>query len=207
MFQFEDENEGLHVVDEDFSDTEISDAIFSNCIFERCSFQNAFITSCHFDNCTFKHCNVSMAEFDSVRMFDISFLGCKLLGINWSNCIDALNYASKNSFKVRYKKGFNVTFTDCLLRDNSFGGMELKHIVFSGCSLNGASFITVDLSHAKFTDCDLTNCHFEDTVLFKTDFTTATGYVINSARNKLAKAKFSLPEAISLLQNLDIELV
>jgi len=37
-----------------------------------------------------------------------------------------------------------------------------------------------------------------------TDFTTSRNYQISSEQNILKKTKFSLPEAVSLLANLDV---
>ena len=206
-FFVKDEYDGLHMVGEDFSDSEASNVMFYDCTFERCSFQNAVFNSCHFDRCSFVHCNMTMLALNEVRCLDAEFTGCKLLGVNWSHCVGICKAGGKSGSQARHRSGFKVAFIDCLLTNNTFGNMNLQHIRFSGCELEDASFITVDLSHAAFLECNLARCHFEDAILYKTDFSTAKGYELNAERNTLAKAKFSLPEAISLLRNFDIELL
>jgi uncharacterized protein YjbI with pentapeptide repeats len=70
--------------------------------------------------------------------------------------------------------------------------------------LQGTSFIEVNLTAAAFLRCDLAKAVFERSNLEKTDFTTSWSYSINPEANKLKKTKFSLPEVVGLLSNLDI---
>ena len=49
----------------------------------------------------------------------------------------------------------------------------------------------------QFRQCNLTRANFEE----------ATGYAIDVKLNEVSKARFSLPEAVSLLRSLDIVLV
>lgn len=60
--------------------------------------------------------------------------------------------------------------------------------------LKGADFSGTDLKKSTFQDCDLS----------KADFRGAKNYFISTESNKIKKAKFSMPEAVSLLGNLDI---
>ncbi len=67
-------------------------------------------------------------------------------------------------------------------------------------------FLIASWREVKFEDCDFVGCQFHQTDLSSADFTTARNYFMNAESNKLKKTKFSLPEAVSLLANLDIEL-
>lgn len=50
------------------------------------------------------------------------------------------------------------------------------------------------------------NSLFGNTNLIKADFTNSTNYTINLLENKIQGAKFSLPDAISLLHGMNIEI-
>ena len=67
---------------------------------------------------------------------------------------------------------------------------------FRQANLKDANFSQTDLSKSLFMHTDLTNA----------DFTQSLNYKIDPAYNKLKNAKFSFPEVIALLDNLDIEI-
>lgn len=69
-----------------------------------------------------------------------------------------------------------------------------------------AAFSDCKLARVKFDDCDFAGCQFHQTDLSNADFTSSRNYFMNAETNKLKKTKFSLPEAVSLLANLEIEL-
>ena len=70
----------------------------------------------------------------------------------------------------------------------------------------------VDFAEADLTGANLTHTDFQESRFFKTnltqaDFSHAVRYSIAVHLNTVKKAKFSLPEAMSLLYALDILLV
>lgn len=73
---------------------------------------------------------------------------------------------------------------------------SIKEGFFANTNLYEASFQGSDLSGATFEHCDLRKCNFVD----------AKNYTISPIINKLEDAKFSLPEALGLLQGLGIKL-
>lgn len=79
----------------------------------------------------------------------------------------------------------------------SFSGSKLKECHFTNTNLNNADFGKVDLSGTVFHNCDLS----------KADFTSAVQYDIDPQTNKIKKARFSLPEAVSLLKGFDVTIV
>lgn len=83
------------------------------------------------------------------------------------------------------------------MKDISFKESKIHEAYFSNTILNGASFADSDLLGTIFHNCDL--C--------KADFSTASRYSIDPQTNKIKKAKFSLPEAVGLLQGFDIIIV
>jgi len=76
--------------------------------------------------------------------------------------------------------------------------------MFTECRMNGTSFLETNLTSVKFIRCDLEKAAFERSNLEKADFTSSRNYTINPETNKLKKTKFSLPDVVGLLGNLDI---
>ena len=68
-------------------------------------------------------------------------------------------------------------------------------------------FRETDLSQADFAGTNLCDSLFLATDLTEADLSQARNYQIDPSQNTVRKAKFSLPEAMSLLYGLDIVLV
>jgi uncharacterized protein YjbI with pentapeptide repeats len=67
-------------------------------------------------------------------------------------------------------------------------------------------FREADLTDGDFSGTDLSGIIFMNTVLDGADFRRASNYNISPMENSISKAVFSLPEAISLLYSMDIQL-
>lgn len=167
---------------------ELRSASFSRCVFRNSSFQFARLTNCTFEHCVFDCCNLSLLHLHATRIIRAKFLNSKLSGINWSGT---------SGF-------FSATFNGCVLDNSSFTSMNLSKYLFQACSFRDASFMDTKLVHAAFEECDLRNCTFHNTDLSHADFSTAYNYFISADTNRLYKAVFSLPEAVSLLSNFNI---
>jgi len=101
----------------------------------------------------------------------------------------------------------SIDFTGCVLNYASFFGLRMKKRKLVGCAA-----LEVDFAEADFTDADCTGTDFQrsrflHTNLTRADFTGARNYSISPLLNQIKQAKFSLPEAMSLLYNLEITLV
>ncbi|SIO26962.1 pentapeptide repeat-containing protein [Halodesulfovibrio marinisediminis] len=175
----------------DLLEEKIRDVSFFNCTFERCSFLYADLSLSSFDNCLFKHSNISLTKFQGTHFFDVQFKGCKLLGTDWGSL----------------RGLFKAEFTDCILDSAVFPKRNLQYFSFIRSTFNGASFIDTNLAHAVFDDCDLGGALFDRAILTEADLSTAFNYSIDVSKNTITKAKFSLPEAIILLQNFNIQLI
>ena len=92
-----------------------------------------------------------------------------------------------------------------MLSGANFSRMSLEGQNFGGCELHNCDFIGADLRKADFSGADLHNSVFHHTDLRNCDFRDARNYLINPTENKLAKARFSWPEALALLEVLEIE--
>jgi fluoroquinolone resistance protein len=165
---------------------------FSGCTFKNCDFSEKLFDKAEFIDCHFTSCNLSMAKFNNTILNKAFFTNCKLMGVDFSQCSRFL---------------FSASFDNCILNFCLFHKNDLKNTIFKNCMLHEASFMECDLSNSKFLSCDLERCIFERSNLEKADFVTAINYTINPEINKLKKAKFSFPEVMGLLNDLDIVIV
>lgn len=68
------------------------------------------------------------------------------------------------------------------------------------------NLLIADFSERDFRNTDFEKSIFSKTNLYKVNFKGAKNYYIDIKNNNIKKAKFSLPEALSLLDTLDIEI-
>lgn len=162
---------------------------YSHCTFRSCDFTNADFISARLEDCTFDSCNLSMVKFKGTVLNDVHFNNCKIVGVDFSKCS---------------KMAFSLTFDNCILEYAIFHKNNLKNFIFTECRMSGTSFLEANLTSAMFVRCDLSKTIFERSNLEKADFTSSRNYSINPETNKLKKTKFSLPDVVGLLDNLDI---
>ena len=89
---------------------------------------------------------------------------------------------------------------------STFIGLELSGIEITECVATDVDFREANLSEADFRGTDLSESLFINTNLRQADLREARNYRIAPGENDLTRARFSLPEAMSLLYNLDIDL-
>lgn len=174
-----------------YSHNKIEQKIFEECIFVSCNFNETTFNGCKFRYCQFINCNLSLIIVKSCHFLDVSFTDCKIIGVNWTN---------SDSFWPP------ITFLKCNISQSNFLGLKLKAISLSECVARDVDFRDCDLSKSILTSTDFKNSLFGNTNLIKVDFTNSINYTINLLENKIAGAKFSFPEAISLLHGLGIEI-
>jgi uncharacterized protein YjbI with pentapeptide repeats len=102
--------------------------------------------------------------------------------------------------------GLSFGFENCSLNHSSFYGLKLKKTIFKNTQLQETDFTQSDLTGAVFENCDLARAVFEQTILEKADFRTAFHYTIDPERNRVRKARFSLPQVVGLLTKYDIQI-
>ncbi|MGI8855092.1 MAG: pentapeptide repeat-containing protein [Thermomicrobiales bacterium] len=172
-----------------FSGIDFSACIFDHCVFSECTFYR-----CSFTECRFRACDLSLAKVHGSRFTDVGFAASKLVGIDWTKAGDA----------VISKLFLSVHFDDCLLSYVSFFGLTLPRSRFVGCIAREVDFRDADLTEADCTGTDFSGSKFHHTNLTKADFRRATDYTIDPTANTISKARFALPEAVSLLSGFDI---
>ncbi|WP_320006402.1 pentapeptide repeat-containing protein [Maridesulfovibrio sp.] len=182
--------ENCHFEHLELDEAVLQEVSFYRCSFASSSFQYAQFIDCEFQECSFNGCNLSLVLLANSKIIDTEFCNSKLLGINWGNLGPVIL----------------ARFSNCLMDRSSFSGQNLTKVYFGSCSLRDASFADSNLACVKFDDCDFLGCQFHHTNLACSDFSSSRNYFINAETNEIKKAKFSLPEVLSLLANLEIEL-
>lgn len=162
---------------------------YEHCEFVNCNFANTDLSKIKFTECRFTGCNLSAASITGTAFREIVFKDCKLLGLQFDTCNEML---------------FEVQFEHCIINLANFFKRKLKNTRFIHCSLTETDFSEADLSNAVFEHCDLSGAVFDNTILEKTNFTTANNYSIDPEKNRIKKATFTLPAVIGLLDKYDI---
>ena len=169
---------------------------FHDCTFDRCSFTETAFQNCRFVNCVFMRCDLSLLQVSKCSFAAARFESSKVMGVNWTR-------ARWSAAKL----GPPVSFSKCAISHSTFIGLNLKRIQIQDCVSVDVDFREADLSQADFAGTDLSDSLFLNTNLTTADLSRARNYQIDPSQNIVKGARFSLPEAISLLYNLDIILV
>lgn len=169
---------------------------FHDCTFIRCSFAECVFDSCRFVHCIFKHSDLSLVRMPNSVFSATKMEESKLIGVDWTQ-------ADWSSMILADP----INFTKCDLSHSTFIGLELKNIHITDCIAKDVDFREADLSGAILTGTDLSESLFNDTNLTEADLSRSRNYHIDPGRNVLSRAKFSMPEAMSLLYSLDIVLI
>lgn len=170
----------------------LRDREFIKCTFIACDFSKSDLRDNDFVDCHFKDCNFSLTIIEGAGFRNATFIGSKLLGIDFTRC---------NRFM------FSFAFQDCHIDYCTFFGTKLRKTNFINCTLKETDFSEADLSVAVFEKCDLSETRFLNTILEKTDFRTAQNFSIDPEANKMKKSKFDAANLAGLLfkYQLDIE--
>lgn len=173
----------------DYAEKQLRNREFIRCEFIKCDFGKSDLKGNDFEDCTFTDCNFSLADIQGAGFRTAVFVGCKMLGVAFTQC---------NPF------AFSVSFDQCHLDYSNFYGVKLRKTLFKSTSLKEVEFAEADLTDSQFIDCDLSAANFSNTILDKADFRTAINYSIDPERNKLKKARFSSLNLGGLLHKYDL---
>lgn len=176
---------------QDYTSTPLPAVEYEQCTFQNCDFSGSSLINAVFIDCVFSGCNMSLTTIKGTAFRGVKFQDCKLLGLRFDEC---------NSFNLSF------TFERCTLNNTSFFGLKIKKTVFSHCQIREADFTNAELTASFFTHCDLLNTTFGNTILEQADFRTAEHYLIDPERNKIKKAKFTLPGVLGLLAKYNIQI-
>jgi uncharacterized protein YjbI with pentapeptide repeats len=185
---FDQEFKGVTVENEILRNKEFYDCTFSNCSFRETKFVN-----CKFNNITFVDCDLSLISVVGCSFRDTRFERSTLIGVNWT----VVNWPE-------FSQQSQIGFFECTVDYSTFIGLTLEKISFRKCSAKDVDFSEAVLSQADFSGALLAQTQFRNTNLTKANFEGATEYQIDVMKNNVAQARFSMPEAISLLYALEI---
>ncbi len=180
--------ENLKVIGQTLSDYKFIECEFNNCYFEECTLEN-----CTFINCKFNKTNIITLKSKNSESKYSEFQGCNLIGINWNNLLPKGMVAEP----IRSIK-------ESLLKYNYFIEMKMQKFDFSKNNILESLFENCDLRESSFKECNLSGTQFGKCNIEKVDFRDTSEYQIDLFTNKMKKAKFSFPEVVSLLSELDI---
>ena len=179
----------------DSAGSEIAAAEFRECRFVRCCFSESVLRACVFDECVFVECDLSLVKLPHSVFSATRFEDSKIIGVNWTE-----------ARWPRLRLLVPVRFEKCVISHSTFLGLNLKGVRFTECIAKDVDFRETDLSTADFSGTDLTGAQFGSTNLTSANLRSARNYSIVPSENTLKGARFSLPEAMSLLSGLDIEI-
>jgi fluoroquinolone resistance protein len=106
---------------------------FEECTFKNLNLSKTVLANSNLINCRFEDCNLDLALLKGTKLNDVTFVKCKLIGVNFEHC---------NPF------AFSVGFQECNLDQAYFFNRNLKKTKFMNCSLKSGSFINCDLNGA-----------------------------------------------------------
>jgi len=175
--------------------TRVVSSEFHDCIFTDCAFVESILEDCVFINCTFRRCDLSLIQVPGGRFAGTRFEECKMIGINWTQ-------ADWSGTRLSSP----ISFSKSILNHSTFIGLNLSKMQMKGCTAVNVDFREANLTLADFANSDLSDSLFTSTNLTKADFRGTRNYRINPAENTITRARFSLPEAMSLLYSMDIDL-
>jgi uncharacterized protein YjbI with pentapeptide repeats len=168
-------------------------SVFLDIFFIDCSFVETTFKKCRFVNCEFKRCDLSLSKIPGSIFINTFFDESKTIGVNWAQA----DWTTRDL-------GRPIKFNNSALNHSTLIGLQLNGIQILNCQAVNVDFREADLSKADFSGSDLSESLFIHTNLSEADLSRARNYLIDPGLNELKKAKFSLPEAMSLLYNMDI---
>ncbi|MAZ40223.1 MAG: hypothetical protein CMF49_08885 [Legionellales bacterium] len=170
--------------------------VFEHCEFEKVNFADAILQHCKFIDCGFTDCNWSNVKLAYSSFNNVEFSQCKLVGINWTEA----------TWPQITLSGL-LKFYQCDLSLSSFFGLQLDEMMLQTCKLHDVDFRDSHLKYANFSGSDLLGSLFQSSHLEYADFCEAYNYHISPMKNNIKKAKFTLPDAINLLNDFEIEII
>ena len=174
---------------------EIRSSNFHDCIFEKCKLSESSFINCRFISSSFISCDLSLVQVPGSYFSGVHFEKCKAIGINWAQA-----YWQGNGVREP------IEFRNCALSHSTFLGVDIKASKFIGCELIGVDFRDANLSSVDFSSSDLNKSLFASTDLMRSDLSTARNYQIDPTKNNIKNAKFTMPEVMSLLYSMEIEI-
>jgi fluoroquinolone resistance protein len=190
---------GQHYQKQKFMGVTAAGETFTGIEFEGCMFERALLSGCTFHRCRFSEsrftgCDLSLLKVPNCRFTSVQFSGSKLIGVDWTAAPDT------DAARVLLSLGFDR----CVLDYANLSGLLLRETKLTRCSLKEANLSETDLTGTDCRESDFEAAVFLHTVIERADFRGARNYAIDLTANRVKGAKFSLPEAVALLNSFEI---
>ena len=182
---------GHHFAGIELTDTLIEDREFSQCSFTKCQFLNCQFKNCAFIDYAFTHCDISSLKVTGSRFITSRFEECKAIGIDWTK---------SSAFSL------SLAFNKSVLDYSLFHRLEIADLQITDCRMREADFEDALIAKAHFEGSELMGTKFWHTDLRGANFAGAKGYAIDPRENKIKGATFSLPDALVLLELLEVKI-
>ena len=179
----------------DAKNVTVQRSVFDDCRFVDCDFSYARFTDCRFRDCEFENSSLNSINVDGAKVIGATFRHTKATGINWTT-LDWSSYRLGPPIVFQYCDISFSVFSSLVLRGISVRDCKARDVDFSECDLKGADFCRTDFQGTRFSSCRLDKCNFRG----------AMTYVLDPLDNSIEKAKFSLPEVLSLLSGFNVEI-
>ena len=177
------------------AEAEIRGKDFYDCTFVNCDFREATFYDCKFDECTFEQCELSLltvtnSVFVNVPIPDVSGHRHRL---DRGRLVQNQHRGAAQFLQERHQPLV-------------FYGHDAQKSSFQKCVAENVDFAEADLSESDCTHTNFLSARFNETNLTKANFEDAINYAIDVNQNMLKKTRFAMPEAVRLLDGLDIVL-
>ena len=173
----------------DCSNQDVSGIVCRDCTFVDCNFENAKLSKAQLSDCLFKGCNFSNVKLYDAKLSGVDFVDCKLAGVDFTHCNQLLF-----SINIKHSKAAYCNFL----------GLEMAGIQLTGSELTECVFEGTNLTRADLSQSNLRGALFERTNLESADLRGALHYQIDPQLCRVRKARFSYPEALSLLKGFGV---
>jgi fluoroquinolone resistance protein len=179
----------------DVADSELASIEFDDCRFVNCTLSRSVLRACRFAGCAFEQCDLGLVRLPRSTFAACRFEDSKAIGVNWTE-------AQWPETRLWVPLGF----VRCVISHSTFMGLDLRETRIVDCTAEDVDFRETDLTEADLSGTDLSGSLFTRTNLSGADLRSARNYRIDPRENVIRGARFSLPEAISLLDGLGVDI-
>lgn len=173
--------------DADLSDRELPTVECVDTTLVRLRLSGSALRRWSLEQCRLVDCDLSNAALSDSLFDDVTFEGCRLLGLDWTA-------ARRAPFSVRFER--------CTLRLGRLAERDWRGTSFESCDLREADFSGADLRDVDLRGCDLSGALFEETDLRGADLRGAQGLDFDPAANRIRGARVDVEYATRVAQRL-----
>jgi fluoroquinolone resistance protein len=176
--------------------------------FAHLSLTNEVIKSKSFEECEFISCSFLDCKFEKIKFLNTQFTDCILSAVVPMDCrLNGVRFFRSKAIGIDWTKAEKIRdleFKESQINYSSFKLLAIPKTKLVKCEAKEVDFTETDLSHGDFKDTDFEKSRFFKSNLAYADFKGARNYYIDARVNTLKQTRFCLPEALSLLDGLDI---